>query len=292
MIDQTGIYELTHDEYHSDPAITPSLSRSTIKDLIFRTPAHAAFNHPRLNPAYQPDDGNGKFDVGLASHSILLEGIDNVEVIDAEDWRTKAAKEARDEARKIGKTPLLNHQFEEVKKSVVRVEEQIYGCKELGIKSLMADGDHEQSFIWEEEENVWCRCRPDWLSRDHKLILDVKFTDRDANPMSIDKHIVSMGYQIQDSFYSRGVKSIYGVDNKFIFIFAEVNEPYLCSFVGLSPQFKNMGQQQIEFGIFTWKQCLKNNEWPGYPQKVAWVDAPAWALAYWEQIGAEIGEGK
>ena len=291
MIKEPGIYELSHEDYHSDPCILPSLSRSIIKDLIFRTPAHAHWNNPRLNPAYQPDDGNGKFDVGLASHSILLEGIDNVEVIDADDWRTKAAKEARDEARKIGKTPLLNHQFDEVKKCVVRVEEQIYGCKELGIKNLLTDGDHEQSFFWKEEETFF-RTRTDWISKDRKLILDCKFTEMSVNPSDLARYILNMGLDIQAALYSRGAEKVNGIKPKFVFVFAEVAEPYICSFVSLPPEFMALGQSKVEYGIYLWRECMKNNEWPAYPNKVCYPDLPGYAMASWESKAGEIGVGK
>jgi hypothetical protein len=291
MIDKPGIYQMTHDEYHSDPALTPSLSRNIIKLLITETPAHARHAHPRLNPNFEEDDGGGKFDMGTAAHALLLEGEANTVIVEADSWRTKAAQEARNDARKEGKAALLTEQFERVKLVSAAAEKQILGCTELGIKDFYADGKTEQSYFW-EEDGTWLRSRPDWISNDHKLILDVKFTDRSANPASIDKHIVSMGYQIQDAFYSRGAKDIHGVDPKFVFVFIELAEPFLCSFVGLSNSFKDMGRQQIEFGIFTWRECLKNNSWPGYPQRVAWVDAPPWALAYWEEIGAEMGVGK
>jgi len=291
LIETPGAYDIPSEIYHLDPAPIPSLSRSTIKDLINRSAAHAAFNHPRLNPAYQPDDGGGKFDVGTASHSIILEGIDNVAVIEADDWRTKAAKEARDLARKEGKTPLLPYQFEEVKKCVSRVEEQIYGCPELGIKNLMEDGDPELSFFWKEEK-TWLRSRLDWISTDRKLILDLKFTDMSVNPADLSRYILNMGLDIQNVLYCRAVEAVFGIKPKFVFVFAEVNEPYICSFIGLPPDFLALGQSKIEYGLYLWRECMKTGNWPAYPNRVAYVDLPGWAMAAWESKAAEIGEGK
>jgi hypothetical protein len=291
MIESPGVYEISHDEYHSDPCIVPSLSRGTIKKLITQTPAHAAFTHPRLNPAYQPDNGAGKFDVGLASHSLLLEGIDNVEVIDFKDWKKDAAKEARESAREEGKVPLLTHQFEAVKKCVVRVEEQIYGCKELGIKSLMEDGDHEKSFFWTEEETFF-RTRTDWISKDRNLILDCKFTEMSVNPADIARYIISMGLDIQSSLYSRGAEKVTGIKPKFVFIMAEVAPPYICSFISLPPEFMALGNSKVEYGIYLWRECMKKNEWPAYANRVHYPDLPGWAMAAWESKASEIGEGK
>ena len=291
MIESPGIYDVPHDVYHADPCIVPSLSRGTIKTLINQTPAHARHNHPRLNPCYQPDDGNGKFDVGTASHSILLEGIDNVEVIEADDWRTKAAKEARDLARANGKTPLLEHQFEAVKKCVLRVEEQIYSCKELGISNLMADGDHEQSFFW-QENSTWMRSRTDWMSKDRKLIIDLKFTEMSVNPSDLARHILSMGGDIQAAFYSRGAERITGIKPKFVFVYAEVREPFVCSFIGLPPEFLALGESKADYGIYLWRQCTTKNEWPAYPLRICYPDLPGYASAAWEIKAAEMGVGK
>ncbi len=290
MIDKPGSYRLSMDGYQNGPSLVPSLSRSTIIDLLFRSPAHAWFKHPRLNPDFKKDEGEKNFDLGQAAHSLLLEGIDNATVIEANDWKTKKAKEERDEARSQGKIPLLPHQYEEVLMIVLTAKVDILDCKELGITDLQAYGDSEMSYFWKEDD-TWLRVRPDWVSKDHKLILDYKTTGTSANPSDLGRHIVNMGYDIQASLYSRGVKAIQGGDPKFVFVFQEIEPPYLCSFIGLPPDFMEMGKQKVEYGIFLWQECMSKNEWPGYPSKVCWVDPPAWSLAAWEGKAQSIGIG-
>lgn len=291
MINSPGIYKIPLEEYHADPCEIPSLSRSTIIDLLSRSAAHAWFNHPRLNPNFQKDEGEKKFDIGQAAHSLLLEGLDNVAVIEAEDWRTKMAKEKRDEAREQGKFPLLLYQYEEVKIMVESAHRQIFACTELGIADLQLDGDSELSYIWQEEE-TWLRVRPDWVSQDHKLIFDYKTTGISVNPSELARHIVNMAYDVQDSLYSRGVKAVHGVDPKFIFIFQEIEKPYFCSFIGLPPEFMEMGKQKVEYGIFLWQECMSRNEWPPYPNRVCWIDLPAWASFSWEKKATDLGIGE
>src|SRR3990172_8160 len=278
QIGNPGIYKLTSEEYHSDCCVEPVLSRSVISDLLYRSPAHAWFNHPHLNPNFKPEEGEEKFDIGDAAHSLFLEGLDQIVVIEADDWRTKKAKDERDEARKHGLTPLLKHQYEAVLDMVRVSERQIQECKELGIKDLRSEGDSELSYFWKEDE-TWLKIRPDWLPRDRKIILDYKTTSVSANPDDLVRTIVANGYDIQAALYTRGVKAVDGTDPKFIFMFQETHEPYLCSFVGLPPEFMEMGRSKIEYGMFLWKECLSSGIWPGYPNKVCWVDAPAWALA-------------
>lgn len=291
MINKSGCYQISMEEYHTDPSEIPSLSRSTIIDLLSRSPAHAWWNHPRLNPNFLQDEGEKKFNLGQAAHSLLLEGIDNVAVVEADDWRTKLAKEARDKARTEGKIPLLLHQYEEVKIIVESANKQILACKELGINDLQKDGDSEDSYFWFEED-TWLRVRPDWISKDWKIILDYKTTGQSANPSDLARLIVNMGYAVQASLYCRGVKAINKTDPKFIFMFQEIDKPYLCSFVGLTPQFMEMGKQQVEFGKFLWQECMASNKWDGYPNRIAWIEPPPWALASWEQKAINIGIGE
>jgi hypothetical protein len=54
-----------------------------------------------LNPDFKPRE-EARFDLGRAAHQVLLEGNANVAVIEESDWRTKAAKDARDWARSRG----------------------------------------------------------------------------------------------------------------------------------------------------------------------------------------------
>ncbi len=288
-----GVYKISSEIYHADPCIEPSLSRSTVVDLLFRSPAHAAYNHPRLTSGYEPEEDQ-KFDLGTAAHALLLEGVDNVAVIDAEDWRKKEAKEARDIARGEGKTPLLKRQYIEAKLMVAVASLAITGCPELKIDSLVNDGDAELSYLWKEkiqgfDKDLWLKARPDWISKDRKLILDYKTTQGSANPMEWDRQAVNMGYGIQAALYSRGVKTIEGTDPNFIFVVQEAYEPYICSFIGLLPDFMEMGKSKVDYALFLWQECLTLNKWPGYPNRVAWINAPAWALASWEQRATEIG---
>ncbi len=288
VIDKSGCYTLTHDEYHADPVVEPSLSRSVIKDLLYECPAKAWQNHPRLNPNFKPDDDK-KFDLGKASHDLLLEGIDKVVVIEAEDWRKKETKEKRDKAIKEGFIPLLEKDYLLSRLMVVEVERQILSCKELGRIELRKEGDSELSYIWQEPSGAWGRVRVDWISKDRKLIIDYKTTRVTANPDEVGRTIANMGLDIQESFYRRGVKAIEGINPKFVFIFQEVEPPYLCSFIGLPPEFQEMGKQKVEYGIFLWEECLNLGKWPAYPNKVCWVDPEPWALGAWEKRAQRMG---
>jgi len=289
LISVPGIYKISHEEYHGKNLCPkPALSRSTIHDLLFKSPAHARYNNIDLNPAYKKDNDRS-FDLGKAAHEILLEGGENIQVIEAQDWRKKDTQEAREIALKEGKSPLLTKQYQQAVDMVSVAEKAIRECKELGITNLRSDGDAELSYIWQEGE-TWIRVRPDWISGDRKILIDYKTSDMNINPDVIARHIATMGLQIQAGLYLQGVKAIEKVDAKFIFVFQETSEPYLCSFISLTPQFLELGNQQVDYGKYLFKKCLDSNTWPGFPQRVCYIEPPAWYVASWEEIASRIGE--
>jgi hypothetical protein len=289
---KSGIHIINNEAYHADPVVKPSLSRSMIREIL-NCPAKAFIKHPRLNPDFVPDEPKSIFDIGTASHSLLLEGVDNCEIIYADDKRTKAVKEKIVEARAKGRTPLLEKEYDKTIIMVERAEEQIIACPDLDIIDLQKDGKAEQTFIWKEKDGIgresWHRIRTDWLSNDFKVTFDYKTTGTSADPNWFAKHIADMNYDIQEPYYRRGIKAVTGIDSTFIFVVQETTEPFLCSFIGLSPQYQEMGKQKAEFGIFLWNQCMESGKWEGYPKKICYVEPPAYTLTQWEQKSMEIG---
>lgn len=276
---EPGSYRIAEADYHADPCPVPSLSRSTIMDLLYDCPRRAWFNHPRLNPDYKEEESE-KFDIGKAAHAMLLEGRDAVHVVEADDWRTKAAKQAREEARQAGKIPLLEDQYHEVKRMVNHAISELAGS-EIGIQDLHDEGESELSYIW-MESGLWMRVRPDWISKDRRIVLDYKTTGASANPEDYSRIIIASGLDVQDAFYTRGIKAVDGTEPDFYFMVQETKPPYLCSFIDLDMVFREIGQEKTKKGISIWRDCMATDKWPGYPPKVCTVEAPGWAMAQWE----------
>lgn len=274
-----GCYQIPEQEYHMDKMCpTPSLSRSTIKDIL-DCPLKAWMNHPRLNPRYKPKE-KAIFDLGHVAHALFLEGTDKIFEINADSWRSKAAQEARDAARDEGRIPLLIEHADQVRRMVEAANKQL-ADSELAIRNIREEGDSELSYIWKERD-VWMRVRPDWIRKDRKLILDYKTTSSSARPEEYARIITSTALEIQDSFYRRGVYNIERVLPDFVFMVQEVSSPYLCTFIKLDTLFKEMGEQKVTRGIRLWESCLKSDIWPGYSKKVCTVEPKPWALASWE----------
>jgi hypothetical protein len=277
--DMTGELRVSFEDYLADCAPEASLSRSTIMDLLYKSPRHAWFNHPRLNPDYEQEDSEEKFDIGTAAHSLFLQGIDRAEIVEAKDWRTKEAKEKRDAARASGLIPLLSHQYDDVV-SMVNAAQLSLHKSEISL-SILGDGDSELTYIWQEGE-TWFRIRPDWISSDRKTILDYKTTGKLANPEDFVRSVTAYGYDVQEALYKRGVSKVCGTRPNFTFMVQETYPPYLCSFIELDLQFQDMGESKVRTGTKIWRECMASGKWPGYPSTIYTLEPPAWALASWE----------
>src|SRR5687767_13860747 len=188
-----GIYDVPADTYHADPA-PPSLSASICKLLCQRSPRHAWEAHPALNPEFVRVEEK-KFDAGTAAHAMLLDGDDICEVIDAQDWRTNKAKDARDAARANGKVPLLAGQYEQVQNMVTAARWQLETVD--AAPPLLEHGKPEQTLIWQEGD-VTCRALVDWLHDDHTAVDDLKTTTGSANPADwAHRRLWDLGADIQ-----------------------------------------------------------------------------------------------
>lgn len=286
-ITEPGVYSMPAEDYHHDPCEQPSLSSGIAKVLLSRSPLHAWYAHPRLNPDYEESE-KAAFDLGSATHALVLEGADRMEVIDAADYRTKAAQEARDAARMAGKHPVLAKQYRDVQRMASIAKEAIDKCADLGGINL-ADGVSEQVVIW-KEGNAWCRSRPDWMSRDRRIQLSYKTTASSANPSDFDRMIENMGYDLQDAFYLRGNRATGAPEDSISLTLVQENEaPYACAWVGLDPSFMAMADAKAATAIALWQKCINLNNWPGYSPRVHWISPPAYALAKWEEREAVIG---
>ena len=256
----------------------PALSASIAHLLATKSALHAWHAHPRLNPNYQQTE-SAEFDYGRAAHAVLLEGDESrLHVIEADDWRTKAAKEARDAARAEGKIPLLVRQVHKVRAMADAARAYVEASELAGI---FADGAPEVSLKWQEGDAL-CRSRLDWLTADFRTVLDYK-TTMSANPVSFIGMVVSYGYAMQEAFYRRGVRAVHGKEPRFVFLLQEKESPYACSLVAFDPAMQDIGDKQVDYALQLWKHAMATGQWNGYPRRIAHLEPPAWYLARAEE---------
>ena len=197
-----------------------------------------------------------------------------MKVIEADDWRTKAAKEERDEARAASLIPILAKDMETVRKMVEIATTKIFTSE---FCEAWMEATPEQTLLW-EENGIWFRSRPDKLTPDGRVYFDYKTVAGTAHPAKFAKGpVISHGYDLQAALGKRGVKSLLQQERcTVIFIVQEINEPYAVSFVSLSPQFISIAAERLELAIYQWTKCRTSNHWPSYPERVAYVDPPSY----------------
>jgi hypothetical protein len=278
----TGIQLMPAEVYHADPCPEPSLSASIAKKIWQQSPQHAAHAHPRLNPQKE-EEHKAAFDLGTACHDVLLEGgTGKIEVIEAADWRTKAAKEARDAAYDAGLVPLLPHQADRVQAMSGAAMKYI---EQTELAGILDDGLPEQTMIatW---NSVWLRGRTDWLTGDRKIIMDYKTVGQSANPEDFSRTaLFKLGHDIQAAMYQL-LNGLTGgpTDAAFVWLVQEVAEPYACSLVGASPSIFDIGDAKLAHCIEAWQTGIKSGVWPGYGPRIAYPDVPPWEVAKVEEM--------
>ena len=247
-------------EYHADPVPGGSLSASGAK-LLLPPSCPARYWHDRCFPPPPKDT----FELGTAAHRLILGTGPALVLIDAPDWRTKAAKEARDTARFEGHVPLLLADFSQI-------EAMATAIRKHPLAGVLLDEDRgkaEQSLFWADDDTgTWRRARLDWLPHPQPgrrlLVSDYKTCDR-ADRESIRKAVANYGYHLQAAQYTDGVRAL-GLDDDpaFVFIFQEKSAPYLVNVVQLDDDAMAAGRDRMRLACEIFRDCTKSGCWPGY----------------------------
>jgi hypothetical protein len=272
-------YDVSHEDYHKDPSEVPSLSASLAGILVDETHRHAWQAHPRLGGGADREDSDDTeaSDRGTILHRLLLgRGADIVEV-DAKDWRTNVAKDAKKEARAAGKVPVLASKMARHRAAASALEVELLKC---GV--TFQGGKPEATLIW-ESDGVTCRCRIDYLhiSDTFALITDLK-TSESANPAGAGAKIYSNGNDISVAAYVEAVETLFprlaGRTNM-RFAYGEPKRPYCASVVEPDGVMLELGRRRWARAKKKWREGMESGEWPGYTTEVVRVGPPEWALS-------------
>lgn len=277
-------YDITSEQYHSDPVGTPSLSSSIAHTLVSRSPLHAWTQHPRFGGrSKRPTQA---MDLGSVVHALLLGCGKQFVAIKApegqpefEDFKKKLAKDARDEARAMGKIPLLQKQIDAACEVADGIRPRL---EEFGIK---LDGKSEVTAIWEERTDdgaiVICRGGLDHLIEDCAIIYDLKIV-RSAHPKACQSHLVGFGGDMQSAAYVSAIEKLRPAlagRVQFTFLFCEAEPPHCVTPVFRLGSMREFGERRWRRAVNRWSQCLKSNHWPAYVEEPIGVEAPPWAMA-------------
>jgi len=272
-ITEPGVFDVSPDEYHSDPVAGGSLSSSEARALL----------PPSCPAVYRWTKDHGQapkrtFDLGHAAHSLVLGAGADIEVIDAPDWRTKAAKEQRDAARDAGLTPLLAHEAEQVKLMAAAIRRHPVAAALLN----PAGGAAEQTIVWRDgHTGVWSRARYDWLPtvvEGRRLIISDYKTCVSADPEDLAKAMHRFGYHQQAQWYLDGAKAVLQVDDPaFVFIAQEKTPPYVVTIFEPDSTAMRIAQALNTRARQVWQHCTQTGRWPAYTDEIALLALPRWA---------------
>lgn len=254
-------FDLDEPTYHAHPT---SLSHSGAKVLL---KAPALYKWQRDNPVHKD-----VFDFGRAAHAKVLGAGAETVVVDAEDWRSKGAREAREAARAEGKTPLLAKDAEKVDAMAARLAEHATA------KALLTEGEPEVSaFCVDEETGVLRRSRFDWHEKSG-ILVDYKTTVC-AEPQAFARSAATFGYHSQHAWYL-DIAADLGLEPRgFVFIAQEKEPPFLVSVVELVEPAVDLGRVRNRRALRIFADCTEADLWPGYAPDAAItpIDLPAWA---------------
>lgn len=270
-ITEPGVYDLPDDVYHADPVPGGSLSASGAK-LMLDCPAR--FRHAADHGTERKD----VFDFGTAAHKYVLGTGPEVVVIDAENYKSKAAQEAKKAAHAQGQVPLLPQELDAVEAMAKKIQEHPIA----GQLFAAGAGDAEQSLFWHDERyGVWRRARLDWLpnsisSAGRLIIPDYKTAAR-VDQESIAKAIHNFRYPMQADWYCDAVEAL-GIAERpmFLFVFQEKTAPYLVQVVELDGLFRRIGRDDNRQALEVFAECQATGEWPGYSNEIELIEPPAW----------------
>lgn len=268
-------------DYHQDPAAEPSLSSTLARALLNQSPRHAWWASPRLNPEWLPTVKT-EFDVGHAAHTAILSRGAGIAVIDADDWRTNAAKAEREEARAAGLTPLLLHQALAVEAYRDAVLERL---TLMGLGEVFSSPDSAEVVAIAEIDGCWCRAMIDYQAADG-WVYDLK-TTTDAKPEAVRRSVESYGYHIQAAHYLDTWRAAGGEARGIRFVFVEKSPPHEVSVVELTDDMSaeddwgEVAREQCADARAMWRRCLEADHWPGYPPAILTIGAPDWVRGKW-----------
>lgn len=252
-------------DYHAHPA----LSSSGAKRIMQTCPAVFKYerDHGRANKS--------AFDVGHAAHGLVLGIGEPVVVVDAGDWRSKAAREERDDAYAAGKVPVLAAEWQDVQAMAAALKADPLA----GALFNPEKGTAEQSIFWHDDRHdVDRRARLDWLTTigGRPCAVDYK-TTTSADPAAIRKTVANLHYHQQDAWYLDGLTAVGMDDAAFLFVFQEKQPPYLTTVVELDFIARRVGRDLNTQALEVFAECTATGHWPGYSSDVELISLPAWA---------------
>lgn len=272
------VHDLPEDVYHADPVLGGSLSHSASRKLLAPY-CPAIFRYEQDHPRKDTET----FAAGRAAHTYILGTGQAIEWIDADSWRGKDAREARDDAIAAGKLPRLIGDRD-------RLDGMRAALRADPIVSRIITDDDAASieasmFAPDPETGITLRARYDYmrpLNGGRVLIVDYK-TANCAHPRKWRKSAGDYGYHTQDAWYSDLARTLGLGDPIFVFVVQDKEPPYLPVALTFDEMTRIGARERNRRAIRTYAECVRTNTWPGYADQILTIDLPSWVEIEQEQ---------
>ncbi|GAB3156523.1 hypothetical protein GCM10027258_63090 [Amycolatopsis stemonae] len=265
-----GVYlDIPDETYHRDPVVGGSLSSTGARKL--QPPScPAKFHYERSHP--RPP--KRELDFGRAAHSMLLGKGADLKIIDALDYKTKAAQQAKAAAYAAGEIPVLPWEYDQIEDMALALRQHEYA-------SMLLDPEltHvEVTLVWRDKiTGVMCRARIDCMRNDAQgqlLIVDYK-TAVSSEPSKISKVIADRGYHQQFDWYISGAMEL-GLTTRPVplLIVQEKEPPYVVTVARIPKSAMDIADIKNRAALEIYKQCTETGVWPGYVESIVQTPLP------------------
>ena len=215
---------------------------------------------------------------GTAVHAFFLERdkFDTDFIVKPADMRlnTKAGKEwaLEHQSKIIIDSELGNNLYEMEKSFMDSPAKLIYDIK----------GQTELSYFWDDLGTIKGKCRPDWISDDGEIVVDLK-TTTDASPKGFQKSIANWGYHLQLGWYLRGLRKLGVPAEQFIFIAIEKTAPFCVGVYRADQEMINYAMKELDQLMPEIQTAMVSNEFPDYTPEITSIGLPPWMTDKKEQ---------
>ena len=257
--------------YHAHSAV----SKSHL-DLIARSPLHYWARY--LDPERVTPEPTPAMRLGTALHTHVLElsrWDEQIAIAPGDiNRRTKEGREqwAAFEAAAMRKTVITADDAAQVMAMGRAVLRHPAAAMLLGLP-----GKAETTHMWTDAGfGLECKCRPDWLTDDGSLVVDLK-TTKDASPRGFKQSVANYRYHVQAAWYLHGLEQATGRrPDQFIFICVESTAPYACAVYAADAEMIERGHDQAMRDLAKLAVCRAADHWPSYSEQIETLGLPAW----------------
>lgn len=265
-----------HGVYHQRHA---GLVSKSALDKLHRSPAHLK---AWLDGA--EEETSEALEFGGAFHCALLEPdrfASGYVVMPAfNEYRDKAGRLSTKEGKAKRDAWLEDHKgstvIEAEDQSLMRAMVAAVHAHPLASK-MIRDGVAEATLRWTDADTgLQCKARSDYYVKARRMVVDVK-TATDAGSDAFRRSVANYRYHVQDALYRAAFAAIGEPIDHFVFVVVEKAPPHAVAIYTLDSDAIQRGYAHATNDIARLAECLRNDEWPGYPVTIQTLELPPWA---------------